>query len=357
MLHGVLRPWGVDDSEPAARMPLILALLAATPYVECNPNLLNQTWSAGGMVWKCNGSAWVSYTADAGGVPVLQAGPFSVSCTNCSGGGSSGAVSIDGGGAAGTLGVNVNNLPGNLLTDGGVVNVGNFPGMWPNLQWVSLDGGTTAAITNWPANLLTDGGVVNVGNFPATQAVSIASMPSTPVTGAFWPANLLADGGVVNVGNFPAMWPNQQWVSIDGGTTAAVTNWPTTQAVSLAASAITGSNPCINPTATVTGVSVATSGTASVQLVALNGSTRIYVCSLNVTGVSGTTPTFKLTYGTGTACAVGTTGVVGPWTTTANTNFVFTGPTFAVTPTGQALCYIQTGTTPVSNVNLTYVQQ
>ena len=351
-------------------MSLILALLAATPYVECNPNLLNQTWSAGGMVWKCNGSAWVSYTADAGGVPVLQAGPFTVSCTNCSGGGSSGAVSIDGGGAAGTLGVNVNNFPGNLLTDGGVVNVGNFPAMWPNLQWVSVDGGVTAFVSNFPGNLLTDGGVVNVGNFPtqfpgtvavdgggAAGTLGVNVNNSVAVTGTFWPANLLADGGVVNVGNFPAMWPNQQWVSIDGGTTAAVTNWPTTQAVSLAASAITGSNPCINPTATVTGVSVATSGTASVQLVALNGSTRIYVCSLNVTGVSGTTPTFKLTYGTGTACAVGTTGVVGPWTTTANTNFVFTGPTFAVTPTGQALCYIQTGTSPVSNVNLTYVQQ
>ena len=29
-------------------------------------------------------------------------------------------------------------------------------------------------------------------------------------------------------------------------------------------------------------------------------------------------------------------------------NLLFTGPTFAVTPAGQALCYVQTGTTPVS---------
>lgn len=128
-------------------------------------------------------------------------------------------------------------------------------------------------------------------------------------------------------------------------------------AVTHAAASISGSNPCINPTATVLGVSVATSGTASVQLVALSGTTKVYVCSLNVTGVSGTTPTFKLTYGTGTACAVGTTGIVGPFTTTANTNFLFTGPTFAVTPAGQALCYVQTGTTPISTVNLTYAQQ
>lgn len=130
-----------------------------------------------------------------------------------------------------------------------------------------------------------------------------------------------------------------------------------THGVTLAAAAITGSNPCNNPTATLVGISGATSGTASVQLVAISGTTKIYVCSMTITGVSGTSPTFKLQYGTGSACATGTVGIVGPWTTAANTIYNFGGNNFAVTPAGQALCYVQSGTTPVSNYNITYVQQ
>jgi hypothetical protein len=40
-----------------------------------------------------------------------------------------------------------------------------------------------------------------------------------------------------------------------------------------------------------------------------------------------------------------------------DTGYNFVGPTFAVTPAGQELCYIDTGTTPIQNYNITYVQQ
>jgi hypothetical protein len=158
--------------------------------------------------------------------------------------------------------------------------------------------------------------------------VIVDTAPTTAVTGTFWQAT--------------------QPVSI-----ASMPNTP----VTMAASSITGSNPCNNPTATLLGISGATSGTTSVQLIAISGSTKIYVCSMQITGVSGTSPTFKLTYGTGSACATGNVGIVGPFTTTANTVFNYGGNNFAVTPAGQALCYIQTGTTPISNYNITYVQQ
>jgi hypothetical protein len=52
---------------------------------------------------------------------------------------------------------------------------------------------------------------VSVANFPATQPVSIASMPSTPVTGTFWQATqpvslttLPTITGIVSVSNLPA---------------------------------------------------------------------------------------------------------------------------------------------------------
>jgi hypothetical protein len=114
-------------------------------------------------------------------------------------------------------------------------------------------------------------------------------------------------------------------------------------------------NPCQSPNAALAMIAGTTSGTSSTQLIALSGSTKIYVCGVTIQGISGTTPTFALRYGTGSACASGTTTIIGAFTTTANATFTW-GPQF-VTPAGQALCYIQTGSTPVSNYAITYVQQ
>ena len=117
-----------------------------------------------------------------------------------------------------------------------------------------------------------------------------------------------------------------------------------------------GGNPCLNPASILNAVLISTSGTSSVQMVALSGTTKIYPCSLNVVGVSGTSPTFSIVYGTGTACATGQTVYLGAWTTTANTVYQFHGP-LPPTPAGQALCYLDTGTTPIQRVTLSYVQQ
>lgn len=118
---------------------------------------------------------------------------------------------------------------------------------------------------------------------------------------------------------------------------------------------IVGGNPCENPNATLQPVLTSTTGTTATQIIAASGSTKIYVCSLNVVGVSGTGPTFSLVYGTGTNCATGQTVFLGAWTTTANTVYPFTkmGPT----PASQALCYLDGGTTPIQRVTLSYVQQ
>ncbi len=130
-----------------------------------------------------------------------------------------------------------------------------------------------------------------------------------------------------------------------------------TAAVTNAAGSIAGSNPCANPTATILGLSGATAGTVAVQLIALSGTTKIYLCSVTITAVSGTTPTFSLRYGTGTACATGPVAMIGPFATaTIGQVFAFVSPA-AVTPAGQELCYLGTGTLPIQNYNITYIQQ
>jgi len=77
---------------------------------------------------------------------------------------------------------------------------------------------------------------------------------------------------------------------------------------------------------------------------------------MNIVGQSGTTPTFSLVYGTGSNCAAGQTVLIQAFATPVNTLFAFAGPV-AVTPASQALCYLQTGTTPITVVTLSYVQQ
>jgi hypothetical protein len=118
----------------------------------------------------------------------------------------------------------------------------------------------------------------------------------------------------------------------------------------------TRNNPCEDPYATRAAVAGSTSGTSAVQIIAASGSTKIHICSLTVTGVSGTSPTFSLEYGTGTNCATSPTVFVGAWTTAANTVYPFGYPVY-ITPASQAVCYLDGGTTPVQRYTITYVQQ
>lgn len=234
-------------------------------------------------------------------------------------------------------------------------------------------GVTNSELRASPINVLVDGGSITVANFPATQPVSgtltcNAGTGTMGVSGTVnaqindWQGDKLdgittspsgSEVGLV-VRNIPS---GTQTVSGSVTATVASTTITGNVAVTQAASSITGQNPCINPTATLQMVAGSTSGTASVQLVALSGSTRIYVCSMMIIGTSGTSPTFSLTYGTGSACATGNNVIIGAFTTTANALFNFGGGLLAATPAGQALCYVQTGTTPISRYVITYVQQ
>lgn len=126
--------------------------------------------------------------------------------------------------------------------------------------------------------------------------------------------------------------------------------------VQLSLSGVTGSNACSNPHSNLQSTSFTTAGTTAVQVIALSAGTKVYICSMSVIGQSGTTPTFSLVYGTGANCVTGQTVLIPAFATPANTLFPFANPV-QVTPAGQAVCYLQTGTTPVTVVAMTYVQQ
>ncbi len=119
---------------------------------------------------------------------------------------------------------------------------------------------------------------------------------------------------------------------------------------------IFGYNPCMNPGSTLVSTSNATSGNSAVEIVPLVSGQKIYICSLSVTGVSGTTPTFSLVQGTGSNCGSSQTVVLHAFTSTAGALFAFANPV-AAGIVSEALCYLDTGTTPIQNYQMTYVQQ
>ena len=98
--------------------------------------------------------------------------------------------------------------------------------------------------------------------------------------------------------------------------------------------------------------------TADAQVVALSGSTIIYVCQFSVT-VTGTTPTVRLISGTGVVCATGLTGRTGAYAPLPGTYMQGGGgsATLLATAAGEALCMDVEGTSPSVQGVLTYVQQ
>jgi hypothetical protein len=146
----------------------------------------------------------------------------------------------------------------------------------------------------------------------------------------------------VNVTQFSGTAASMNTGASDGGT----------QRVTQAA----GGNPCMNPASTLSSKAGATSGTSATQIIALSSGQSIFICSANITGVSGTSPTFSLVYGTATNCASGQTTFLGAWTTTANAVYPFVSPQFVV-PASNAVCFKDGGTSPVQNYSITYVQQ
>lgn len=80
------------------------------------------------------------------------------------------------------------------------------------------------------------------------------------------------------------------------------------------------------------------------QIVALASGKTIYVCSGSM-GVGGTASSLQLVYGTGTACATGTTNITPSWQLAANSGREFGSPFFngLKTAASNALCLRNSG--------------
>ena len=100
-------------------------------------------------------------------------------------------------------------------------------------------------------------------------------------------------------------------------------------------------------------ISLATATTT--QLVALSAGKKIYVTALNV--IAGGTGNITFEYGTGTACATGTTVLTGAYPLTAQTGLSMgggLGPVLIV-PAGNALCALTSAAVQMSG-SLAYTQ-
>ncbi len=119
-------------------------------------------------------------------------------------------------------------------------------------------------------------------------------------------------------------------------------------------------DPCF--AGTKTNLPISQNGTSSVQLIALSGSTVIYVCSLSLVAAGATT--VAITTGTASACASNTTAVIGSTTVANSMSLSANGGltlgsgvgTIAKGVAAYELCMVL-GTNVYVAGNLTYVQQ
>ena len=127
------------------------------------------------------------------------------------------------------------------------------------------------------------------------------------------------------------------------------------QESSISVRQLAATDPC--QSSAVAKSSVVLNVTTSAQVIALSGSTTIYVCGFMAT-VGGVAPTYQFQYGTGSACATGTTNLTGIFLpVVGSVNVYLPSMTAFRTIAGQALCIATGGTTPSVQGVLTYVQQ
>lgn len=195
------------------------------------------------------------------------------------------------------------------------------PPTQPPTRVVSFDGGAClpVKIDSIPTLLVNvgDAGVLNV-NFPATQPVSLASVPSHPVTGTL-SINILDAGAPINVQG--AFYPATQPVSIATMPSTPVTGtfWQATQPVSGTVTANQGGTWYMrNGGATSWSCSLDNIGATLTKCATSPGAgLRYYVTDIIINSTTATGGQFELQTGTGTNCGTGTANFFPAATTTA----------------------------------------
>lgn len=215
----------------------------------------------------------------------------------------------------------------------------------------------------------TDGATVAIGKVPNGANVALGNttdaVGATPQTSSA--ASLISIAKAINnnvASAIPAGTNLIGKVGIDQ-TTPGTTNGVQVNAALPAGTNIIGAtsnDPCAS--VNKTNLAISQNGTSSVQLIALSGSTTIYVCSLSL--IAGGATTAVITTGTGTACVTNNAAVIGDTTTNIANGLSFAsnggltlgngGGTIAKGASAGELC-MALGTSVRMSGNLTYVQQ
>lgn len=209
-------------------------------------------------------------------------------------------------------------------------------------------------------------GIITTGTAgsPSAQVVSVQGVSG----GTGLPANVAAMGGTaINSGCVSNYGTAPSAVACPSGNVYVTNTNSNGSAASASSSPVviasdqTAADACMFRNKT--NLLINQNGTSSVQLIALSGSTTIYVCSISLFAAGATT--VAITTGTGTACVTGNAGVFG--STTANiANSVSLlagggltlgngGGTVMKGAASSELCMIL-GTNVYVSGNLTYVQ-
>lgn len=143
-------------------------------------------------------------------------------------------------------------------------------------------------------------------------------------------------------------------VTVSGGS-VGITNTPGT------------TDPCGNPSVLKSHAFANITTATTTALVAVSGTTNIYVCGIDAQLESTTTPdTVLFEKGTGAACVGTPTAITATYTNGSGTTLTaaeqlhlgFGGQTYLPTGASQGLCAVSTvGSTPAIAVDVTFVQQ
>jgi len=205
------------------------------------------------------GKQRLDVTLAAGGVPGTAVSTIADQVGGVDGGGLLRALSVD---TAGRVNVQGGNATA-VKTDGSGVT-----------QPVS---GTVAVTGTFYQTTQPVSGSVGVSNFPATQAVSIATMPTTPVTGAFYQATQPVSGTVAVTGVYNTTAP----VLTNGQYSAAQVD----ASGNLKVNIVTGGGSGSNAAASATGAAVPTSASYTGFNV---GGSLVAVSAANPLPITGT---------------------------------------------------------------------
>lgn len=211
-------------------------------------------------------------------------------------------------------------------------------------------------------------GVVRVGPSTAPAAVNSAYSAVVDSSGnsstkicAGTTTNCVAPTASPNAASVMALLPSAPCANNAGTINCAAVNSSQQMSVVLPTTGAAAQCTFLGGTIQKSVIAVSASATTT-TVVAISGSTVVYVCGWSIYIQAGTTPAFQLESSTVGSCASGNVNITGVYGGIAGSiGELFNSPgvngPFYTSPAGGTICIVTTGTTPTVNGTLWYVQQ